>query len=339
MQQQQLQQQAAELQASNAQMEKAQQQLEARNHDLLRSQRDLRRMPDRRDVPWTVPRAADSILLGERDDLIARVNFISAQAEFTPPVIYSLEGKACVSHRGASRAPGRPPGRDARRSSVRERAALRGRRAHAPAGRSGCPTLRRGAGHGHIVWRLETAHKRGCGAPDMILVEGTIRIANLFRARPAMEEMIRASRAEAATTVSQVTPSRRPTTAWGTTPTDEPGCGSNANEAKSTGPEPGIETSSAMSASASQPAHQRWAREKRSAPANSARATSPQPTRPAPCRIQEWTSAGAGVRTTRVGHASGITAVGMLVRVATPRFRRVAVMIQMPPPSRTPASR
>jgi HlyD family secretion protein len=31
---------------------------------------------------------------GCRDDLIARVNFISAQAEFTPPVIYSLEERA-----------------------------------------------------------------------------------------------------------------------------------------------------------------------------------------------------------------------------------------------------
>jgi len=31
---------------------------------------------------------------GYRDDLIARVNFISAQAEFTPPVIYSLEERA-----------------------------------------------------------------------------------------------------------------------------------------------------------------------------------------------------------------------------------------------------
>ena len=31
---------------------------------------------------------------GCRDDLLARVSFISAQAEFTPPVIYSLEERA-----------------------------------------------------------------------------------------------------------------------------------------------------------------------------------------------------------------------------------------------------
>ena len=31
---------------------------------------------------------------GCRDDLFARVRFISAQAEFTPPVIYSLEERA-----------------------------------------------------------------------------------------------------------------------------------------------------------------------------------------------------------------------------------------------------
>ena len=31
---------------------------------------------------------------GCHDDLIARVSFISAQAEFTPPVIYSLEERA-----------------------------------------------------------------------------------------------------------------------------------------------------------------------------------------------------------------------------------------------------
>jgi HlyD family secretion protein len=31
---------------------------------------------------------------GCRDDLVARVSFISAQAEFTPPVIYSQEERA-----------------------------------------------------------------------------------------------------------------------------------------------------------------------------------------------------------------------------------------------------
>ena len=89
----------------------------------------------------------------------------------------------------------------------------------------------------------------------------------------------RAARGESATTVSQVVPSRRPTTICGTTATEWPGCGSKAKNA--TGPLPGRLTWSSMSASAIHRAHQRCAREKRSEPLNSARAASPQPTSPA----------------------------------------------------------
>ena len=60
--------------------------------------------PDNVKVRFFVPQATlpsihigDRVLVrcdGCRDDLVARVSFISAQAEFTPPVIYSLEERA-----------------------------------------------------------------------------------------------------------------------------------------------------------------------------------------------------------------------------------------------------
>jgi hypothetical protein len=87
-------------------------------------------------------------------------------------------------------------------------------------------------------------------------------------------------------TVTQVWPSRRPTTTSGTTNTDVDAAGSKAMEAKTTGPEPGTPSGSSVRVRAQRSAHQAAASARARGPVTSSRSASPQPTRPSPRRTQ-----------------------------------------------------
>src|SRR3954469_23936412 len=83
-------------------------------------------------------------------------------------------------------------------------------------------------------------------------------------------------------TVTQVWPSRRPTTTSGTTNTDVPSTGSKAIEPKTTGPDPGTPSGSVTEMRAQRSAHQAAASVNAPGPETSSRSASPQPTRPSP---------------------------------------------------------
>src|SRR5215475_1622198 len=143
----------------------------------------------------------------------------------------------------------------------------------------------------------------------------------------------RAGRSESAgppIVVSHACPSRRPSTALGTTRTEPSQVGSKVKLPNATGPEPGIATwSSIVARSNSSRSHFSLAVNLSSPAGRVILAASPQPTSPSPCRIHA-SAAGSGSPPTRLpGSAMGT------VRTAS---RSGAGRPSLPRPGSTPAN-